>query len=66
MANTRREALAKKLHDKHLNGLAYFEQLTEPNKEIWYAMADAWIAADLEEMRAHNRKHPLPVTFEKE
>lgn len=60
----RREAIAKSLHDKALKGLAYWEQLTEPNKDDWRAKADAWIAADLEEKRAHNRKHPLPVTFD--
>lgn len=63
-SGTRREELAKCLFNKAMAGHAQWDDMSEPNKDDWRAKADAWIAADLKEKRAHNRKHPLPATFE--
>ncbi|MEZ0063988.1 hypothetical protein ABIF26_009550 [Bradyrhizobium elkanii] len=65
MSKLDREEIAKRLFDRDICGLAYWEQMTEPNKDFWLKRADQ-ILADQKKMRTHYQKHPLPVTFEKE
>lgn len=59
-----REAIARCLFERAMSGHAQWDDMTEPNKDGWRAKADEWIATDLKEKRRHNRRHPMPVTFD--